>query len=401
MKKGILGIGGILLSSFMFGQVITTDTTTNQALNSAQNIINSDKKISIGGYGQIDYNQEMKTGVRSNGNLDVHRLVMFFGYRFSDKVQFVSELEFEHVFEVGVEQAFINYNLTKGINLRAGLMLIPMGIVNEYHESTTFNGVERPALDSKIIPTTWREMGVGFAGNIDNISLKYQLYVVNGFLGYDGGGKFRGSDGLRKGRQKGAESTMSSPNLASRIDFYGIKGLKLGASGYFGNSQSTLYDNLPSNDTANIGNMADSSVIGISMFGFDVRYKYKAFEARAQFTEAIFSNTKEYNAFTGKDLGSSMMGYYGELGYDVLSIFKKNLKQRLVLFGRYEFYDTHNTVEGDLQKNDSYARTDITVGLTYHIANGAALKSDFQIRDNNDKNSDPYNQINFGVAFWF
>ncbi|MCB0402702.1 MAG: hypothetical protein KDD41_11500 [Flavobacteriales bacterium] len=401
MNRIVLGLSVLLASASAFAQVITTDTTTNQALNSAQNIINSDKTISIGGYGQIDYNQEMKQDVRSNGNLDVHRLVLFFGYRFSEKVQFVTEIEFEHVFEVGVEQAFINYNITKGFNLRAGLMLIPMGIVNEYHESTTYNGVERPELDSKIVPSTWREMGAGFAGNIDNISLKYQVYAVNGFLGYNGAGAFRGSDGLRKGRQKGAESTMSSPNLAAKVDFYGIKGLKLGAAGYFGNSQSTLYDDLPSSDTLNLGAMADSSVIGVSMLGLDARYQYKAFEARAQFIHATLSNSDEYNKLTGSDVGSSMMGYYGEMGYDLVSIFNKKAKQRLVLFGRYEFYDTHNSVAGDLVKNDAYARTDITMGLTYHIANGAALKGDFQIRDNNAKGSDPYNQLNLGVAFWF
>ena len=119
------------------------------------------------------------------------------GYKFSDKVHFVSELEFEHVKEVGVEQAFINYKISEPINFRAGLMLIPMGIVNEYHETTTFNGVERTAVETKIIPTTWRELGAGFTGTIDNLSLKYQAYVINGFKSYDNGGKLRGIDGKK------------------------------------------------------------------------------------------------------------------------------------------------------------------------------------------------------------
>jgi len=402
MKKLILSVGaiGMLLGS-LSAQVITTDTTTNQALNSAQNIINSDKKITIGGYGQLDYNQKMQSDARSNGVLDVHRLVLFLGYRFTDRIHFVSELEFEHVYEVGVEQAFINYRLMKGLNLRAGLMLIPMGIVNEYHESTTYNGVERPALDSKIIPTTWREMGAGFSGNIDNLALKYQVYAVNGAMGYNGGGKFRGTDGIRKGRQQGAESSMSSPNLAAKIDYYGIKGLKLGAAAYLGNTQSTLYNNLPNNDTAGLLAQADSSVVGITMFGFDARYKYKNFEARGQVIKASLSNTAQYNTLSGKDLGASLFGYYGELGYNVLSFFNKSAKQQIVLFGRYEFYDTHDKVEGDTPKNESYARTDITMGITYHITNGAALKGDFQIRDNNAKGNKAYNQVNLGVAFWF
>ena len=82
-------------------------------------------------------------------------------------------------------------------------MLVPMGIVNEYHEPTTFNGVERPSLDNKIVPTTWREMGIGVSGRINSASIRYQAYLMNGFLSYGESHKLRGSDGLRKGRQKG------------------------------------------------------------------------------------------------------------------------------------------------------------------------------------------------------
>ena len=77
-----------------------------------------------------------------------------------------------------------------------------MGIVNEYHEPTTFNGVERPNLDSKIVPTTWRELGAGFTGKFSDYSLKYQLYLTNGFLSYNGTGILRGVDGYRKEDKK-------------------------------------------------------------------------------------------------------------------------------------------------------------------------------------------------------
>ena len=155
-------------------------------------------------------------------------MVLFFGYHFNDRTTFVTEIEAEHVKEFSIEQAFVNYNINPAINFRAGLLLIPMGIVNEYHEPTTFNGVERPNSDKYIIPSTWREIGAGLAGKLEFAAVRYQFYVVNGFNGYDSGGTFRGTDGLRKGRQKGAESTMSSPNLSAKVDFYGINGLKVG-----------------------------------------------------------------------------------------------------------------------------------------------------------------------------
>ncbi|PCI93137.1 MAG: hypothetical protein COB15_16865 [Flavobacteriales bacterium] len=377
--------------------------TTNQPLNSAQNVLNnnSGKKFTIGGYGQIDYNQGYNDTARTNGKLDVHRMVIFMGYKFNDRVDFVTEVEFEHVKEVYVEQAFMNYRINQAFNLKAGLMLIPMGIQNEYHEPTTFNGVERTKVESDLVPTTWRELGLGFTGTLDGVSLKYQLYAVNGLLGYDGGGKFKGSNGFRKGRQKGAESTISSPNLSAKVDFYGIKGLKIGLAGYYGNTQSTLYDGLMHNDTTGLAEQADSSVVGMAMVGFDVRYTYKAFQARGQVISTTVSNTAEYNAFTGKDLGSSMIGYYGELGYDVLSIFKKDAKEKIVLFGRYEAWDTHASVASDMEKNDAYNRSAITTGITYHVAKGAAFKADYQIFNNDAEGSMPSNQFNMGVAVWF
>ena len=235
MKKIFIVLTLVAVTKFTTAQVRGTDSLTNAPLNSAQNIIagNSGKTITIGGYAQMDYNQPFNDSTRSNGTLDVHRVVMFMGYKFNERVHFVTELEFEHVSEFYVEQAFVNYRINNAFNIRGGLMLIPMGIVNEYHEPTIFNGVERPNIDGKIVPTTWREMGAGFTGNLDKLSLKYQVFVVNGFKSYDGTtGKLKGSDGFRGGRQKGLESTISSPNLATKIDFYGIRGLKIGASGF-------------------------------------------------------------------------------------------------------------------------------------------------------------------------
>lgn len=401
MKKillvGIFGLGAICAKA----QVMGTDTVTNAPLNTAQNIIsgNGGKRVTLGAYAQVDFNQPLNDSIRRNGNLDVHRMVMFMGYKFNDRVHFVTEIEFEHVKEVYVEQAFVNYRVNQALNFRGGLMLIPMGIMNEYHEPTTYNGVERPNLDGKLVPSTWREMGFGITGTLNKLSLKYQLYGVNGFKSYDGGGTLRGSDGFRKGRQKGAESTMSSPNITGKVDYYGIKGLKLGLSGYFGNTQSTAYDGVLKDD-ADALKAADSTVVGLAMTGFDMRYNYKAFQARAQFNYASISGTKAYNLYTGKDIGSSMMGYYGELGYDVLSLIKKDAKEKIVIFGRYEFYDTQNTVTDETTKNDAYARTDITFGVSYHIAPGAVFKGDYQMFKT--AVSDDYsNQINFGLGVWF
>lgn len=388
----------ILMVALLFFSVaaMAQNTDNSSEFNAAESLLNSGSNLSIGGYAQIDFNQPVVDGEQRNSTLDIHRLVLLFGYRFNEKTSFVSEIELEHVQEVYVEQAFMNHEFLPWLNLRGGLMLVPMGIQNEYHEPPTYNGVERTNLDSKIVPTTWREIGLGFAGRFDQASMKYQLYVMNGFNGYDGAGKFRGSDGFRKGRQKGAESFMSSPTVAARVDYYGIRGLKLGASTYLGKSQSSLYDGLDKDDDMALA-QADSSVINIAMLGLDARYRNGGFEARGQFNVANVSNTAEYNDFTGADLGSQMLGWYLEAGYDVFHGIQNG--QRLVPFVRYERYNTHAKTAGSLAENKSFDRTDVTIGAGWWLATGAVLKADYQFFDTAAGSAG--GQFNMGIGIWF
>ena len=389
MKKVLL----VLTICFAFGAAKAQDQKEPQSIGSTILERIKSEKLSIGGYGEVHYNQQISGKERYNGKMDVHRMVMFFGYQFNEKTSFVTEIEYEHVKELYVEQAFLNYNIKPNTSIRGGLMLVPMGIVNEYHEPTTFNGVERPSVDKYIVPTTWREIGVGVTGRLANAPLKYQLYIMNGFNGFDGSGKLRGSDGLRKGRQKGAESTFTSPSLSAKVDYYGIKGLNLGLSGYFGKTQSSEFNGLDKdNDFAEA--VADSTRVGISMLGLDFRYKVDALQLKGQYIHSYINDVKEYNDKTGKDLGKQMQGYYVEAGYDLLH----GKEQSLVPFVRYESYNTHHKVDG-ITANKTYDREDWFVGLSYHLAKGAVVKVDYQrFKDGNDVKK---NFINCGVGVWF
>jgi hypothetical protein len=340
------------------------------------------KGLSIGGYAQIDYNEADGS---EPGNLDVHRLVMFLGYKFNDKVSFVSEIEYEHVTELYLEQAYINYKAKENLNVKAGIILVPMGIINEYHEPPTYYGVERPNVDSYIVPTTWRELGVGISGNIDAASLKYQAYIFNGFKSFsEGNGILRGKDGLRKGRQKGAESIINSPNFSAKLDYYGITGLRLGLSGYFGKTQT--------DDTS-----IDASTVGVSMIGLDARYKYNNLELRGQYINTSLSGTEAYNELTGKDLGSKMYGFYSEIAY---SFDLKGVEQ-LTPFLRYENYNTQAEMAGNLVANEAYDKNELIFGLNYKVAEGAAFKIDYQLVNNAVAGSEKGKTFNAGVAIWF
>jgi hypothetical protein len=373
--KNIRLLAALLIGFIGFAQENSEENTQNLGTKISEG-------VSIGGYAQIDYNEPDGS---APGKLDVHRMVMFLGYKFNEKVSFMSEIEYEHVSEVYVEQAYLKYKTNENFNVLAGLMLVPMGIINEFHEPTTFYGVERPNVDNYIVPTTWREIGVGFSGKIDNVSLKYQAYLFNGFKSYAAGaGILRGTDGFRKGRQKGAESVVNSPNLSAKLDYYGITGLRLGLSGYFGKTQT---DN----------SAIEGSTVGISMIGFDARYKFNNLELRGQYIHTNLTDTEDYNLLTGKDLGSEMFGLYGEVAYS----FDLKGVEKLTPFLRYEKHNTHSETAGILVANDAFDRDEIIFGLNYKVANGAAFKIDYQLMNNAVAGSDTAKQFNAGVAVSF
>lgn len=389
-------IFSLLLITLIGGNAYSQNTIDSLSNYSTQNLlqINGYQRIlqnleavpngmTFGGYAEVLYNQPES----ANGEIDVQRLILLFGYKFDDRTQFVTEVEFEHVKEVYIEQAFVNYSISNSLNVRAGLMLVPMGIINEYHEPTTFNGVERPSIDKDLVPATWREIGMGVSGRSDALSLRYQAYIFNGFLSHNGSeGLLRGNNGFRSGRQKGAESVFRTPNFSMKLDFYGINGLRLGLSGYFGKTQAAneIFD-------------TNGSRVGLSMLGLDARYNFRKFTARGQYITSSIADAFEYNQLTSEDLASNMSGYYLEVAYNMLPITNR---QRLFTFVRYENFDTHHAVPSNIIKNPSFHRKEITTGLSYHLAPGTVFKIDYQNKSTAIVDSDK-GQINMGVGVWF
>lgn len=380
MRRNLLFLGFIGLSFLLNAQ---NDSIQVETANTVQGMLKGKPGIQIGGYGEVHYNQLINKDFYNPGTLDAHRMVLFFGYNFSGRTQFISEIEIEYAKEVWVEQMFIQHKLNRFVNFRAGVLLVPMGIINEYHEPTTFNGVERPVIDNKIAPTTWREVGLGFQGNINPIFTRYQLYVVNGLNGFDGNNAlFSGSKGIREGRQKASKAYLNKPAFSGKIEFFGVRNFNLGLSAYWGKSNSKLYSGL-SKDSLTLVQRADSSVVGIAMVGLDSRFNMAGFKVTGQLYYVSLSNTREYNVFTitgtnVNDLGSEMLGYYIEVGYNVLRGFSDS-NQSLMPFIRYERYNTHQSVELPVIKNKGYSYNYITTGITYHLDKGVVLKADLQL----------------------
>lgn len=191
-----------------------------------------DNRTFIGGYGELHFNQWNNdlAGGKDKEEIDFHRFVLLIGHEFSDSVRFFSELELEHALagegkkgEVELEQAYIQWDFAAQHSLKAGVFLVPVGILNETHEPDTFYGVERNSVESKIIPSTWWEGGVAFNGELAQ-GLSYDLAAHSGLALSEG--KFQ----VRDGRQKVSEAKASDYAYTGRIKYTGIPGLELATS---------------------------------------------------------------------------------------------------------------------------------------------------------------------------
>jgi hypothetical protein len=202
----------------------------------ASKVYKRDQGLSIGGYGEVRLRTFHNTEDDNEDDIfDALRAVLYVGYKFNDNWVMNSEFEFEHAGtggdgSVSTEFLTLDYLWKDEANLRAGLVLVPMGLINEIHEPTFFFGAERPEVERTILPSTWRENGVGIFGRIGD-RIEYRAYVINGFdgSGFDSGG-------LRGGRQKGSKALSNDFAFVARVDVDVAPGLLLGGSVYTGQS---------------------------------------------------------------------------------------------------------------------------------------------------------------------
>ncbi len=382
MKAISTGILFLLIVGFGKAQTINFDT---------------DRSISnlyIKMYGEIQYYQPVNLDQYAVGKFDAKRLVALFGYQFNKNTQFITEWELEHANEMFVEQAFIKHKLRRNTNLKAGMILIPMGLVNENHEPTQFSSVERPIIDKLLVPTTWRDIGIGLQGIWTNTSIKYQAYLVNGLVGFKNDtGLFRSTDTYRGGRQKGIKTIMSGlPAFSGQLEYFGLQQTKIGLSVYSGFSNTDAYNGLDRKDVESIAS-ADSTRIYSTMIGLHMTTSWKRLNVKLQAIVSVNNNTDAYNQRTGKDLGKVQSGAYIELNRPVT----KNNK--LVLFSRYSYF-LPELGETEQSNSEFVQHHYWTNGMYYTLAKGAMLKLDLQWRDFQNRDEDLMT-INTGIGVWF
>ena len=322
------------------------------------------------------------------------RFVVFLAHQFNEKIALRSELEVEdtkieaghdNAGEVAVEQIYLDYMLSPAATLRAGLLLAPIGLINETHEPTTFNGVERPALDNDVIPTTWRDIGFGLVGQIPGSSgLSYRVYLLNGLVASG----FTADQGIREGRQEGQLASFANPSLTGRLE-YAAPGLKLGGSFWYGGSANQD----PALGTGTFDN-------AVALVSADGRYDTGPFSFRGEVVNIHVADVEAINAAFGGQVGSRMAGGYLEGAYNVLAALAPASQQRLDAFVRHERYNTQAGVPDGVVRDDALARRITTLGLTYKPLYNVAFKGDYQLRRNKAGEGD-FQFLNLGIGYQF
>lgn len=354
--------------------------------------------VSLAGYGEVIYqnfNTDDESGKASGktDEWDFLRQIVYTGFRFNDKLLFNAEIEFEHGStgsgkpgEVSVEFGYIEAALASSLNFRAGMLLLPIGIVNEQHEPPTYLGALRPETESQIIPSTWRGNGAGLVG-ASKSGVGFKLYVVESL-----NAKNFSASGIRSGRQSGAKSIAEDLALAGRLDYAGIAGTNVGASFFTGNTGQGLLDAA--------SNLIDARV---TLFSAHATFSYKGFEARGLYARSTISDADTLNRVLklagNKSLGTEQDGFYFTLGYDVMPLFKKTAKVALLPFVQYEKLNTQKEVPSGFSLDASKARTNLSYGFSYKPHPNVAFKVDYINRKNDAASA--VDQFNFGVTYLY
>ena len=331
------------------------------------------RKTTIGGYGELHYNNlNANDPAKDVDQIDLHRFVLFFGHQFNDRTRFYSEVEVEHAFvadsggntpgEVEIEQAFIEFDLRQDLYARAGVFLIPVGILNETHEPPTFYGVERNDVENIIIPSTWWEAGAALNGRWGS-GWNWDVAFTSGLeIPTTGSNAFR----VRSGRQKVAEANASDGAITGRLRYLGIPGLQAALTLQYQFDPSQV-----SNDGLDSGTLIEAH-IDYQRNRFGLRALYSRWEFTGYAVEAADAETQT--------------GWYIEPSYMLTS--------KIGVYARYE--DIHAA-----RAQDKFSQWE--VGLNYWPTENVVIKFDYRDRshDLDSQYGRNFTGIDVGLGYSF
>ncbi len=398
----------LFCSLFISGVALAQAPTTT----SEDSLTNSLSKsgTAIGGYGDAFYSKNQFLGT---SRVDLERFVLFVDHKFNEKVSFFSELEVEDAKvdggesggEVSIEQAYLKFNLNANQYITAGLFLPRIGILNENHLPNTFNGNERNYVETFIIPSTWRELGVGFNGNLPTAPVTYYVGLVTGL---NSAGFVHGT-GLVDGRYEGRNAGGNNLALTAALQYF-HGDFRAQISGYYGGTVSESK------------RKADSLGLNSGIFGTpvaigegDIMYTSSGFSTRALATIVNIPNASSINSAFANNTPQTEWGAYLELAYDLLYLDKHPHEQQFNVFVRDERFDMNYQVPANGIYDGTLDQNHIVAGFSYLPNKNVAIKADVRFIHTGNQNPAlivnpnpvilPYqvnnNLIDLGIAFSF
>ncbi|MBV6319340.1 hypothetical protein [Duganella violaceipulchra] len=344
----------------------------------------------FGAYGEINYNRPSKNA--SGAQADVRRAVIGIEHRFDPKTKMVAEFEWEHAVvsaddkgEAEVEQLYVEREFGNGLRSKVGLYLIPMGLLNTNHEPTAYYGVERNFVETAIIPSTWREVGVSLSGDTAN-GLTWDTGITTGFdLGkWDAAGSDGRESPLGSIHQEGQQAKSRDLSVHAALNWRGVPGLLVGGSIFTGKAGHKA-DGFTANDAR------------ITMVDLHTRYTPGRWDLSALYARGQISNTEALNeTLVGNPtpVPKSFAGWYTQAAYRLLQAGDYTLSP----FARYEQFNTAKSYAAVPQGLGVAASPDekvTTVGANLKVGEGVVLKADYQWFKE-DKSRD---RLNLGMGF--
>ncbi len=364
----------------------------------------------FGSYGDASYQRNFNT---ETSTLNLNRFVLFMGHQFNSKIAVFSELEVEDAKieggesggEVSLEQAYIQFQFNKKQFLIAGLFTPRIGILNEDHLPTQFNGVERNMVERLLIPVTWRELGVSYYGRSQQYPIVYSLALTNGL----NSAGFEHGSGIRGGRFEGRNASANNFALTGALQ-YNPGYFRLQVSGYYGGSVGLNK------------HQADSLQLYSGMFGTPVVigeahaiYEKKGFQCRILGTFVTIPDADRINTAYANNTPETEVGAYAEVGYNLFQNLKKAKKQKLIAFARYEYLDLNASLPDNGIDDQTLNQQHIIAGFTYLPINNVVIKVDVRLLNTGDQNpalvinpsptTPPYENnnsfLNIGIGYSF
>lgn len=405
---GLLCLALIGLANITAAQVLTK---AQQLIFTGEDSLQAgfdESRTVISGYGSAFYQRDFNL---KKGTASLERVVLFVGHQFNHKWAFFSELELENAKveggkpsgEIALEQAYIRHNINPRQYIVAGLFIPRIGLLNENHLPVNFNGVERPLVETFVIPATWRELGIGWYGTFNRLQLS--AAVMNGLAG----SQMEHGTGIADAKAEGFFAPANDLAFTAAA-VYSAGDFRFQISGYAGGTTDV---NQRAADSVNL----DGGALGTPVYlgEGNVKWNRDAFSAKALGAVIAFPDAGRVNTAYGKNLPTLIYGYYAEIAWDLL--YNRSKQDQLLAFARLEYFDLAAKIPAPPRgiEDRTLAQRHLLLGLNYMPIPGIAIKADVRLVRTGPQNPDllinpapnalPYQQsnslLNVGIGYSF